>query len=121
MKKLRVHHIHDVPGCWSSHKAILVMMMSGRKHYFHDYIFVMPLLLLQYLSSLCVIYINTSLNFFSLTCLILKRFYRYIHALQHIYYIYTHTYIYIYIYIYIKHNLCNFKKEVFFKSNPHKN
>ena len=49
MKKHSVHHIHNVPKSLSYHKAILVM--TGRTHCFHDYICVMPILLLQDLST----------------------------------------------------------------------
>ena len=52
MKKLSVHQTHHVPKCLSCHKAILVM--TGRTNCFHDYICVMPILLLQDLSTLCV-------------------------------------------------------------------
>ena len=63
--------IHHVPKCISCHKVIVVI--TGRAHSFHDYMYVMPILLLWDLSTLlCVLWIT-----------------------------YDHLYIYIYIYIYI--------------------
>ena len=36
--------VHHVPKCMSCHKAIVAI--SGKVHCFHDYIYVMPILLL---------------------------------------------------------------------------
>ena len=52
MKKLSVHQTHHVPKCLSFHKVILVM--TGRTNCFHDYICAMPILVLQDLSTSCV-------------------------------------------------------------------
>ena len=99
MKKLSVHHIHHVRKCsnFLNHGAILVR--TGRAHCFHDYLCVMPILLLQYLSTLCVMdvmdvlakkYSCFSKNVFlvlhfGLTCLILKAF---LHICIYVYIIY---------------------------------
>ena len=42
----QVHHVtvHHVPKCMSCHKAIVVI--TGRAHCFHDYIYITPILLL---------------------------------------------------------------------------
>ena len=39
-----VHDVLDVPKCMSCHKAIVVI--TGRPHCFHDYIYITPILLL---------------------------------------------------------------------------
>ena len=44
MRMLSVHHVHHVPKCMSCHKATVVI--TGRAHWFHDYICVTPILLL---------------------------------------------------------------------------
>ena len=38
------HHVHHVPKCMSCHKAIVVI--TGRAHCFHDYIYITLILLL---------------------------------------------------------------------------
>ena len=38
------HDVDDVPKCMSCHKAIVVI--TGRAHCFHDYIYIMLILLL---------------------------------------------------------------------------
>ena len=45
--------VHHVPKCMSCHKVIVVI--TGWAHCFHDYIYIMPILLLRYLSFLCVV------------------------------------------------------------------
>ena len=45
--------IHHVPKCMSCHNAIVVI--TGRVHCFHDCIYITPILLLRYLSTLCVV------------------------------------------------------------------
>ena len=48
----QVHHVtmHHVPKCMSCHNAIVVI--TRRAHCFHDYIYVMPILLIRDLSPL---------------------------------------------------------------------
>ena len=73
--------VHHVPKCMSCHKAIVVI--TGRAHCFHDYIYVTLILFLWDLSTLCVV--------------------------DHLWPLIIHIYIYICIYIYTKHmrgNLC---------------
>ena len=38
------HDVHHVPKCMSCHKAIVVI--TGRAHYFHDYIYIYIMLIL---------------------------------------------------------------------------
>ena len=45
--------VHHVPKCMSCHKAIVVI--TGRAHCFHDCMYIMPILLLWDLSTLCVV------------------------------------------------------------------
>ena len=45
--------VHRVPTCMSCHKPIVVII--GRAHYFHDYMYIMPILLLWDLSTLYVV------------------------------------------------------------------
>ena len=44
--------VHHVPKCMRCHKTIVAM--TGRIHYFHDYIYITPILLWRDLSTLCV-------------------------------------------------------------------
>ena len=58
-------YIHHVPKCMSCHKAIV--LITGRAHCFHDYMYITPILLLWDLSTLYVmnhlyIYIYNSLK-----------------------------------------------------------
>ena len=46
--------VEHVPKCMSCHKAVVVI--TGRAHCFHGCIYIAPILLLRYLSTLCVIY-----------------------------------------------------------------
>ena len=46
-------NVHHVSNCMSCHKAIVVI--TGRTHCFHDNIYVMLILLLLDLSTLCVV------------------------------------------------------------------
>ena len=45
--------VHHVPKCISCHKASVVI--TGRAHYFHDYVYITVILLLCDLSTLCVV------------------------------------------------------------------
>ena len=45
--------VHHVPKCMSCHKANMVI--TGRAHCFHDYIYITLILLLSDLSTLCVV------------------------------------------------------------------
>ena len=45
--------VHHVPKCINYHKAIVVI--TGTAHYFHDYMYKAPILLLRDLSTLCVV------------------------------------------------------------------
>ena len=45
MKKLSVHYVHHVTKYMIRHKA-LIMVITRSAHYFHDYISVIPVLLL---------------------------------------------------------------------------
>ena len=46
--------VHHVPKCMSCHKAIV--MITGRAHCFHDYIYITLILLLHiYCTHLCVV------------------------------------------------------------------
>ena len=54
MKKLSVHYVHHVTKYMICHEA-LIMVITRREHYFHDYISVIPILLLLDWSSLCVV------------------------------------------------------------------
>ena len=47
------HHHGFVPKCMSCHKAIVVI--TGRAHCFHDYIYIALILILWDLSTLCVV------------------------------------------------------------------
>ena len=42
--RLWVQMVHHVPKCMNCHKAIV--LITGRAHCFHDYIYIMPILLL---------------------------------------------------------------------------
>ena len=50
---MSILYIYHVPKCMSCHKAIVVI--TGRAHCFHDYIYITPILLLWDLSTLCVV------------------------------------------------------------------
>ena len=50
-----INYIHHVPTCLNYHKAILVI--TRQAHYFHDFICVMPILLLQNHSIYITVYI----------------------------------------------------------------
>ena len=48
-----MYPMYHVPKCMSCHKAIVVI--TGRAHCFHDYIYITLILLLRDLSTLCVV------------------------------------------------------------------
>ena len=113
--KLDVHH---VPKCMSCHKAIVVI--TGGAHCFHDCIFIIPILLLWDLSTMCVVDpLGALIYIYMCVCVcvcvnVYIYIYIYIYIYKYIYifqFIYKHTYIFIffnlhinihiYIYIYI--------------------
>ena len=60
--------VHHVPKCMSCHKAIVVI--TGRAHCFHDYIYITLILLLWDLSTMCVVDHLWPLILRSLLCLL---------------------------------------------------
>ena len=60
--------VHHVPKCMSCHNAIVVI--TGRAHCFHDYIYITLILLLWDLSTLCVVDHLWPLILRSLLCLL---------------------------------------------------
>ena len=81
--------------CMSFYKAIV--MIPARAYFFHDYIYITPILLLWWLSTLCVMY-----NLLPLMITYNIYIYIYIYMYYDVLCIYMiNMYIYIYIYIYM--------------------